>query len=57
MCLRFLLVYGKPGSLGGMLSWVVLYAAAVGVVYGFCGVSVVAWDSGLCSPMVEVGML
>ncbi len=21
-----------------------------------CGVSVVAWDSGLCSPMVEVGM-
>ncbi len=29
-----LLVYGKPGSLGDMLSWVVLYAAAVGVVYG-----------------------
>ncbi len=21
-----------------------------------CGVSVVAWDNGLCSPMVEVGM-
>ncbi len=21
-----------------------------------CGVSVVAWDSGLCSPIVDVGM-
>ena len=22
-----------------------------------CGVSVAAWDGGLCSPMVEVGMV
>ncbi len=29
---------GKPGSLGGMLSWVVLCVAVVGVVYGlWCG--------------------
>ncbi len=34
MCQGFLLVCGKPGSLGGMVSWVVLYAAVVGVVYG-----------------------
>jgi hypothetical protein len=34
MCLGFLLVYEKPGSLGGLLSLVVLHAAAVGVVYG-----------------------
>ncbi len=27
-------MYGKPGSLGGMLSWVVIYAASMGVVYG-----------------------
>ena len=30
----FLLVCGRLGNLGGMLSWVVLYTAAVGVVYG-----------------------
>ena len=38
-----------------MLSWVVLYVAVVGVCMS-CGVSVVEWDGGLCSPLLDVGL-
>ncbi len=37
--MEFLLVHGKPGRLGGMLSWVVVDAAAMGVVYGLWCIS------------------
>ena len=40
----FLLVCGKLGNLGGMLSWVVLYVAVVGVVCGlWCVGGRVGW--------------